>query len=233
MAWWRRADGRSSWGRRVLIALGVLFIVLPAFFTAVYGILPVPITPLMVERLIEGDGLDHTWKPLDQIAPSLRVAVMAGEDNLFCQNYGFDPGEIKAAIDKGMAGGALRGASTISQQTAKNLALLPVRSFVRKGIEAYLTLWIETFWTKRRIIEVYLNSIEWGPGVFGAEAAARHWFHVPASALTRRQAALLAAVLPNPTHWSPGQPSAYVAERGSILERRMGQLGPLADCVIK
>jgi len=125
----------------------------------------------------------------------------------------------------------LRGASTISQQTAKNVFLWPGRSYVRKALEAWLTLYIETLWSKRRIIEVYLNVAEWGDGIYGAEAAARHHFNTSAGALTAHQAALLAAVLPNPRAWSAGRPGPYVSGRARTLERRATQLGDLLDCV--
>jgi monofunctional biosynthetic peptidoglycan transglycosylase len=205
------------WRRR--LGIGLLVVVLTPLVLALVGrFLPVPITPLMVLRLIEGEGLEHRWVPLAAIAPDLRRAVMTSEDQRFCQHHGFDWVEIDNVLDRG---GRMRGASTISQQTAKNVFLWPGRSYLRKGLEAGLTILIEAFWGKRRIMEVYLNVIEWGHGIYGAEAAARHYFHRPAADLTRHQAALLAAVLPNPRRFLADNPSSYVAGRTRLIEGRM------------
>lgn len=203
----------------------------PPFGLIVYRVLPPPITPLMVIRWIDGEGLRRDWTDLNNISPRLRAAVIAGEDNLFCQHHGFDIGSIEDAYDDWMAGERARGASTISMQTAKNLFLWPGRNLVRKALEAYITVWMELLWPKRRIEEVYLNIAEWGPGLYGAQAAAEHYFRRSASRLTRRQAALMAAVLPNPRLWSPARPTAYIQERARTLERRMRQLGPRLACV--
>jgi monofunctional biosynthetic peptidoglycan transglycosylase len=195
-----------------------MIVLAPLVLALAERVIAVPITPLMVIRLFEGEGRDQRWVPLAAIAPDLRRAVVTSEDQRFCQHHGFDWVEIDNALDHG---GRLRGASTISQQTAKNVFLWPGRNYLRKGLEAGLTVVIETIWGKRRILEVYLNVIEWGHGIYGAEAAARHYFHRPAADLTRHQAALLAAVLPNPRRFQADSPSAYVAGRARRIEGRM------------
>jgi monofunctional glycosyltransferase len=195
---------------------------------AVYRFVPPPVTPLMLIREIEGHGIAKRWRPLDKISPNLAHAAMAGEDAKFCGHHGFDWEAIQAAwrrYEDGARG--LRGASTISMQTAKNVFLWPGRDWIRKGLEAYFTVLIELIWGKARIIEVYLNVVEWGPGVYGAEAAAQFYFHKPASALSVEEAARLAAVLPDPLKWSPSRPDHYVAERAAFIRAQMPDL-PLA-----
>ena len=193
--------------------------------------IPPPGTALMVERKIESwfDGepidLQRDWQPWDNISDDLKVAVMAGEDQKFPEHWGFDFGAIQAALAHNERGGSIRGASTLSQQVAKNLFLWSGRSWLRKGLEAWFTALIEVFWPKQRILEVYLNSVEWDAGVFGAEAAARHHFGVSARSLSRQQASLLAAVLPNPRVYSASHPSAYVARRAGWIRQQMSQLG--------
>ncbi len=193
--------------------------------------IPPPGTALMVERKIESwfDGqpidLQRDWQPWEQIAAPLKVAVVAGEDQHFAEHWGFDIGAIQAAIAHNERGGSLRGASTLSQQVAKNLFLWSGRSYLRKGLEAWFTALIELLWSKERILEVYLNSVEWDDGVFGAEAAARHHFHTSAANLSTQQASYLAAVLPNPRRWSASRPSSYVARRAGWIRQQMRQLG--------
>jgi monofunctional biosynthetic peptidoglycan transglycosylase len=184
----------------------------------------------MVIRLFEGEGLDKDWVALSAIAPTLPRSVIAAEDNLFCEHSGFDWNALQVVVTRYAEGKRSRGASTISMQTAKNAMLWPGRSLLRKGAEAYVTMWMELLWTKERILEVYLNIAEWAPGIYGAEAAAQHHFGRPAADLTRRQAALLAAVLPNPRTMNAGRPSSWVKQRASTLQRRVGQLGPLLAC---
>ena len=192
---------------------------------------PPPGTALMVERKIESwvDGtpidLQRDWRPWEEIADDLKVAVIAGEDQRFPEHWGFDLAAIQAALAHNERGGTLRGASTLSQQVAKNLFLWSGRSWLRKGLEAWFTGLIEVLWPKQRILEVYLNSVEWDAGVFGAQAAARHHFGVNAANLSRQQASLLAAVLPNPRKWSAGNPSSYVLRRASWIRQQMSQLG--------
>jgi len=219
------------WLRRLAVALLAVFVILPLGLILLYRFLPPPVTPLMVIRLVEGQGLDRQWVAWEQISPQLRQAVVASEDNLFCSHSGFDWGSLEAAVKAYAAGDRAGGGSTISMQTAKNLFLWPSRSVVRKGLEVPLTAAIEIVWPKRRILEVYLNIAEWGPGIYGIEAASRHYFGRAAEELTPRQASQLVAVLPNPLEWRPTPPSAYIARRAATIRTRMRQLGPLLDCV--
>lgn len=218
--------------RRILIGLALAALLGPPLGLIAFRVLPPPVTPLMLIRLAEGHGIAKTWVPLAEISPHLRAAVIAAEDNLFCTHNGFDIASLQDALADWQEDRRTRGASTISMQTAKNLFLWPGRDVVRKGAEAYVTVWLELLWPKPRIAEVYLNVAEWGPGLYGAEAAARTHFGKAAADLTRREAALLAAVLPNPLRWTPAKPSAYIANRASTLQRRMTQLGPaLLACI--
>ena len=192
---------------------------------------PPPGTALMVERKVESwiDGepidLQRDWEPWEKISDDLKVAVIAGEDQKFASHWGFDFTAIQAALAHNERGGTIRGASTLSQQVAKNQFLWSGRSWLRKGLEAWFTALIELLWSKERILEVYLNSAEWDEGVFGAQAAARHHFGVDAGKLSRQQASLLAAVLPNPRNWSASRPSSYVARRAGWIRQQMSQLG--------
>lgn len=221
----------KRWLRKAVIAVALVVLAGPPLGVVLYRVLPPLMTPLMIIRLFEGEGLTRDWTDLEAISPYLRAAVIAAEDNLFCEHHGFDIGSLEDAYQDWADGERARGASTISMQTAKNLFLWPGRTLLRKGLEAYATVWLELLWPKDRIAEVYLNIVEWGPGLYGAEAAARHYFGVAAARLSRGQAARLAAVLPNPRAWSPVKPSAYIRERARTLERRMGQLGPRLACV--
>ncbi|MDR3517559.1 MAG: monofunctional biosynthetic peptidoglycan transglycosylase [Azospirillaceae bacterium] len=221
---WRRWQGRGP-GRRRLFRLvaGTLVVltVVSLLWVVAYRIVAVPVTALMLQRIAEGDGATRQWVSIEAISPSLIDAVIASEDSRFCFHHGFDVAAIEAALDSNAEGDRLRGASTISQQTAKNAFLWPSRIWLRKGLEAYFTVLIELGWPKRRILEVYLNIVEWGDGVFGAEAAARTHFHKTAASLTRHEAALLAVVLPDPRAWRPEHPGPYVAGRAAIIEKRM------------
>lgn len=216
--------------RRVLLWAVGLLLVLPLALVLLYRIVPPPATPLMLIRQVEGEGLERRWVPLAAISPGLAEAVIAAEDNLFCRHHGFDWKSLGEVIAEYEPGEPSRGASTITMQTAKNLFLWPARSFVRKAAEAWLTVLLELAWDKRRILEVYLNVVEWGPGLYGAEAAARRYFGKAASRLSRRESALLAAVLPNPRRWSPADPTDYIARRARVIATRVGQLGPLLAC---
>jgi monofunctional biosynthetic peptidoglycan transglycosylase len=201
-------------------ALG--FLVGSIALVMLYRALPPPVTPLMLLRLAEGYPMVKSWRPLDKISPALIRAVMAGEDARFCRHHGFDWRAIETAWRRYESGrGRLLGASTISMQTAKNVFLWPGRDWLRKGLEAYFTALIEVAWGKRRIIEVYLNVAEWGPGIYGAEAAAEHHFGKPAAALTLDEAARLAAVLPDPLNRSPRRPSRAAAVRTGFILRQM------------
>jgi monofunctional glycosyltransferase len=190
-----------------------------------------PVTAVRIERRINSwrNDLpyqsDSRWKPWDRISQSAALAVIAAEDQNFDRHHGFDFQSIQKALDAHERGGRLRGASTISQQVAKNVFLWSGRSFVRKGLEACFTVLIELTWSKRRILEVYLNIVELGDGIFGVEAASQRYFRKPASSLSVEDAALLAAVLPNPLRFKANQPSGYVLERRAWIVQQMGQLG--------
>jgi len=168
---------------------------------------------------------DYRWVDYENISPNLKIAVVASEDQKFPRHSGFDLDEIADALEDSIDGGPMRGASTISQQVAKNLFLWPGRSFLRKGIEAYFTVLLETLWPKRRILEVYLNVAEFGPGIFGVGAASQRFFGEPASRLSREQAARLAAVLPAPRNLRADRPSAYVRSRTARIAQEMAKLG--------
>lgn len=195
----------------------------------VYRFIPVYVTPLMLIRCVqqvsngETPRLRHHWVSLDKISPSLPVAVMASEDQRFLQHHGFDFKAIEHAARRNMEHPQKRklGASTISQQTAKNVFLWPGRSWVRKGLEAYFTVLIELFWSKQRIMEVYLNSIEMGKGIYGADAVAEWHFHCQASKLSRSQCALIAATLPNPLRFNSANPSSYMLTRRDKILHEM------------
>jgi monofunctional biosynthetic peptidoglycan transglycosylase len=190
-----------------------------------------PLTPLMVIRLIQGYGLHHEWVAYRDIAAALPQAVIASEDNLFCQEMaGFDVVATEEQIAVWLRGGRPRGASTLTMQTARNLLLWPARDPVRKIVEAWLTPQIALLWPKPRVLEVYLNIVEFGPGIYGVGAAARAYFHKAPSQLSVYQAALLAAVLPLPLEWSAAAPRPRVRERAAVIEERMGQIRPLLTC---
>lgn len=193
--------------------------------------LPVPLTPLMLIRCVEQktDGkemkLRKSWVPIDEISPSLQLAVVCSEDQNFLNHYGIDFEAIDKAFDYNETHKRQHGASTISQQTAKNVFLWPGRSWIRKGFEVYFVFLIETFWSKERIMEVYLNVIEMGDGVYGAQAASTQFFKKDAENLTKAEAALIAAVLPNPIRFSASKPSAYTLKRQAWIMRQMGFWG--------
>ncbi len=224
--------GRAAGFRRFIAYLMLFAVVLPSGLILVFRFVPPPITPLMLRR---NGPVAQAWTPLESISPNLVRAVIASEDDKFCSHSGFDFAAIDKALDSNAAGGRLRGASTISQQTAKNLFLLPDRNWVRKGVEAYLTVLLETFWPKRRIIETYLNIAEWGPGLFGAEAAAQANFHKQAWQLTAGEAARLATILPNPTEYRAEPPGPYVAKQSGVILARMAEVkrDRLDACVVQ
>ena len=214
------------WLKRAVILLLCLWVA----GILLFSFLPVPLSAVMVERQVSawltgdfGYVAHSDWVPMSEISSPMALAAMAAEDQKFPEHWGFDVDAIQSVLDKD--GGKMRGASTLSQQTAKNLFLWDGRSWVRKGLEAGLTVGIETVWTKRRILTVYLNIVEFGDGVFGVEQASQHFFHKPASRLTASQAALLAAVLPNPHLYKVNAPSAYVLRRQQWILRQMSQLG--------
>ena len=217
--------------RRLLFKVLLVALLAPPALLLAYRFLPPPVTPLMLIRLAEGEGLEKHWRPLEEIAPALAEAVVAAEDNRFCAHWGVDWPALQGEVEAWLAGEPARGASTITMQTAKNLFLWPDRSLLRKALEAPLTLQLELLWPKRRIVEVYLNVVEFGPGIYGAEAAAQIYFGKPAAGLSRREAALLAAVLPHPRSSSPARPSAYLEDRARTIRGRIDQLGPMLDCL--
>jgi monofunctional biosynthetic peptidoglycan transglycosylase len=190
-----------------------------------------PFSALMAERRVGSwfssapYHAEHTWVPLEDIAPCMGAAVMAGEDQKFPDHFGFDWESIQKAYDHNEKSRRVRGASTISQQTAKNLFLWEGRSYLRKGLEAWFTLLMEAEWPKRRILETYLNMVEFGDGVFGVEAASQRYFHKPAKRLHPSEAALLAAVLPNPHKYRVEAPSAFVRQRQAWILEQMSQMG--------
>lgn len=216
--------------KRVLIYLRnlILFFFISSILAVVlYRFVPVYLTPLMVIRLVEQAKagkklkLEHEWVPIEKIAQTLPQAVVASEDNLFMEHPGFDFKQIQKAREEAEQGKRVRGASTISQQTAKNVFLWPQSSWVRKGLEVYFTFLIELFWSKERIMEVYLNSIEMGNGIYGAQATAKNKFGTTADKLTRGQCALIAATLPNPIRFNSAKPSSYILKRQSQILRLM------------
>ncbi|QGU86123.1 monofunctional biosynthetic peptidoglycan transglycosylase [Erwinia sorbitola] len=212
------------------LALGVTGLWLGGI--VVFAFLPVPFSAVMAERQISawfsgdfGYVAHSDWVSMDEISPWMALAVIASEDQKFPTHWGFDVAAIQSVLDSDGEKAGMRGASTLSQQTAKNVFLWDGRSWIRKGLEAGLTVGIETVWTKRRILTVYLNVAEMGKGVFGVEEASQRYFHKPASRLTMSEAALLAAVLPNPIRYRVDAPSGYVRQRQQWILRQMRQLG--------
>ncbi|MBI2261878.1 MAG: monofunctional biosynthetic peptidoglycan transglycosylase [Caulobacterales bacterium] len=225
--------------KRPLLTVFLSLVLLLVASVGIHRFVPPPTTFLMVSRSLEGEGLSYRWRSLDEISPRLVEAVIASEDSTFCAHRGFDMKAIEKALKANAraekrGAGRLRGGSTISQQTAKNVFLWPGRDWVRKGLEAGYTVLIETLWGKRRIVEVYLNVAEWAPGVYGAEAAARHWFGKSAKDLTAREAARLAAILPSPRRYNASSPGPYVRRRASRVQAAMGTVrnDGLAACVL-
>ena len=227
------ARTRSLWKRAVkgLAILAGICLVSSAAMVLCLRFVPIPFSSLMVQRRIEswfapGPYVSrHDWVPLDDIAPSMGVAIIAAEDQNFPDHFGFDWKAIEKAIEHNERSRKKRGASTVSQQTAKNLFLWESRSWVRKGFEAYFTLLLELCWSKRRILEVYMNIVEFGDGIFGVEAASRTYFGKPARKLRPSEAALLAAVLPNPHRYHVTAPTGYVLHRQDWILRHMRSVG--------
>lgn len=223
--------------KRILLWIVVAFFASTILSVIVLRWVPVFFTPLMFIRVAQqiSDGkemtLHHHWVPLEEISPSLSLAVMSSEDARFLEHHGFDYKAIEHAAIRNMKHPEKRklGASTISQQTAKNVFLWPGRSWLRKGFEVYFTALIELFWSKERIMEVYLNSIEMGEGIYGASAVAEWHFHKEASQLTREQCALIAATLPNPLRYNSARPSVYVLKRQKRILHEMRFVKPLSS----
>ena len=233
-----RAQPRRNLIGRLFGALLWLILIVgfvgPVAVVVVYRFVPPPMTWLMVQRMVEGRGFDRQWVPLKSISPTLVRAVIAAEDARFCQHHGFDFDAIRKAMAANESGRRLRGGSTISQQTAKNVFLWPQRDWVRKGLETWFTALIEVIWGKPRIMEVYLNSIEWGPGVYGAQAAARRNFNTTAAELSSAQAARQAASEPKPLAWKAARPGPYIKRRSGKIGAAAGTVrrDGLADCVL-
>jgi monofunctional biosynthetic peptidoglycan transglycosylase len=217
--------------RRIARRLGLGLLLGPFLLILLFRFVPPPVTPLMLLRLAEGYGLHHEWVPYDRISPYMADAVVASEDDFFCrERLGIDTDALAGQIAAWSHGERPRGASTITMQTARNLLLWPGRDPVRKVIEAWLTPQIALLWPKQRVLEVYLNIIEFGPGVYGVEAASQQLFGRSAATLTRDEAVRLAVVLPDPLHWSATHPGPYLRQRDETIERRIGQLGSFLDC---
>ena len=233
--WYGRARSRTPWLRRVSAVIFFFLLPAPVLLLLVFRFVPVPGTPEMLVKLATLEPVHYSWRGIHEISPSLARAVIGAEDQNFCFHDGFDWQEIQKSwrAHERHPRKRLRGASTISQQTARTLFLLPVRSWVRKGVEAYLTVLLEALWPKQRILTAYLNLVDWGHGNFSAEAAAESYFGKPASALAPADAARLAAILPDPDKWRAVDPGPYVAGRTETLEGRAHEVSrdALDTCV--
>ena len=221
--------------KRIVLWIVIGFFASSIGMVLVYKVVPVYVTPLMIIRLFQQHDkgeklkLHHRWVPLERISKNLPVAVVASEDQLFMEHHGFDLKQIKNAAFDRIEGKRKRGGSTISQQTAKNVFLWPTSSWVRKGFEAYFTVLIEFAWGKKRIMEVYLNSIEMGNGIYGAESVAKRHFHTDAENLSRGECALIAATLPNPLKFDSSNPSPYINKRKNAVLGQMRNVKPLLE----
>jgi monofunctional glycosyltransferase len=224
---------RCSIVARLMVTLATFMVILPLFLSLAYTKLAPPISNVMMLRMLSGFPVKKQWTALEDISPALARAVITSEDARFCDHHGVDWLEMQQVITDVLDDdeGSVRGASTISMQTVKNLFLWDGRSFIRKALEMPLALWTDLIWTKRRTIELYLNIAEWGPGIFGAEAAARYHFNKSASQLNAREAALLAAALPNPLKRKPGKPSKGLTALASKIQSRISSTEPYLTCV--
>lgn len=217
---------------RILKWATIFFAVASLVQVWMYRMVPIPVTPLMcirlVERFVEGKELklEKQWIAIDEVSPYLPLAVIAAEDQNFLTHYGLDLDAIQKAIYKNRTSTTLYGASTITQQVAKNVFLWPHRSWIRKVFELYYTILIELFWSKKRILEVYFNVIEWGDGIYGVLKATQVYFHHHPKQLSREEAALLAAVIPNPRVWRPDRSTPYVLKRKAWILHQMGHMSP-------
>lgn len=224
----KRSIGKRIW--RVVWISTFVFFGSSLLITAAYRFINPPITPLMAIRLVEqifGEDevrLTKEWVPIEKISKNMPIAVIASEDNNFLKHPGYDIKAIKRAQELNKKRKRKLGASTITQQTAKNVFLFPSRTYLRKGLELYFTGLIELMWGKKRIMEVYLNVIEMGKGIYGVEAASQEYFHKSAAKLSKSEAAAIAAVLPNPRRWNAGKPSAYIAGRKVAIMSMMGKV---------
>ncbi|MBI4228860.1 MAG: monofunctional biosynthetic peptidoglycan transglycosylase [Deltaproteobacteria bacterium] len=216
---------------RFVLKIILLLLIMTTSWVLLYRYVNPPVTPLMVIRYLESDGQSRrilkTWKDYDSISVDMALAVIAAEDQKFFEHPGFDFNAIRGAAIDNIKEDRIKGASTITQQVAKNVFLWPKRSWLRKGAEAYFTILVETFWSKKRILEVYLNVVEMGDGIYGAERASQIYFNKPSSKLTKDEAALLAAILPSPRRMSPVNPSSYVNNRRQWIRDQMENIGNL------
>ncbi len=235
----RSEAGAIRWGgylRRILLRLMLWFFGITVGMVLIYRFVPVVATPLMVIRTVQ-QATDsqrvvrwkQDWVCFERLSPRLQLAVVCAEDQAFLEHWGFDFQAIKKAIEHNQKSRRIRGASTISQQTAKNVFLWPGRSWLRKGLEVYFTFLVEMLWSKERIMTVYLNVIEFGDGIYGAQAASRHFFKKDVNRLTSEEAALLAAVLPNPLKRNPARPSSLVRNRQQWILGQMRMWGGYID----
>jgi monofunctional biosynthetic peptidoglycan transglycosylase len=235
----RAAKSKSKFGGifklvfRVFKLAFILFVGLSLFGVLLFRFVRPPFTWLMIERGFQQKArgkewkVDKQWKSFDEISDNMKRAAVAAEDQSFLEHHGFDFHAIEKAIEKNQHSKKLIGGSTISQQVAKNVFLWEGRSLLRKGIEAYFTVLIEVFWSKKRIMEVYLNEIEMGDGIYGIEAASQAYFHKPASDLTKHEAAAIAVIFPSPLKWSATNPTRYLKHRQYLIMKNMKRLGPL------
>ncbi len=219
---------------KFFLSLLVSFLLISLVWVVALRFIPVYYTPLMFIRSVEAISenkkckIKKDWQPIQKISKNMIMAVIASEDNLFMEHNGFSIKDIKKAINHNKKGKRVRGGSTISQQTAKNVFLWPQRSWVRKGFEVYFTVLIEFFWPKQRIMEVYLNIIETGNCIYGVETASQEYFNKSASKLTKTEAALIAVCLPNPRRYNPAYPSSYIIKRKNHIVNLMGKLPPVS-----
>lgn len=226
----RKRGGRAWLGRMALGAVGLL--ALPLLLSLIYLAPAVhPVSTLMIKDAAALDGYDRRWTPIEEIGPRLVNSVLMSEDGQFCNHHGIDLGEFRAVFRDFLAGEAARGGSTVTMQTVKNLYLWHGRSYVRKALELPYAIYLDLVMPKRRIMEIYLNIAEWGPGIYGAEAAAQHHFGKSTRALSARQAALLAVALPNPLARTPGKPSPALNRLATTIERRAGHAGGYNSCL--
>jgi monofunctional biosynthetic peptidoglycan transglycosylase len=220
---------------RLRYGLYILFglLALPYLLTLVYTVVPPPVTTMMVWKTFEGNAIDYRWRPLADTSQNLVRSVVTAEDARICEHAGVDWEVFQIVAREALEneGGPSRGGSTITQQVAKNLFLWPSRSYVRKALELPLALWIDLVWSKRRIVEVYINTAEWAPGVYGAEAAAQYHFRKSGKALTKAHAAQLAAALPNPTVRNAGKPGPKVRKQARTIRKRVNSTVPYLDCL--
>jgi monofunctional biosynthetic peptidoglycan transglycosylase len=222
---------RALWtALRYLLFLGLALLVVLAGLIVLWRAAP-PVSTLMLARWVTFRGVERTYVPLARISPRLTAAIVISEDALFCRHHGVDWGALNEVINEADEDGPSRGASTITMQTAKNLFLWPQRSALRKGLEIPLAMLLDRAWGKKRVVEVYLNIAEWGPGLFGAEAAARRYFHKSAADLTQREASLLATALPNPILRDPSRPKRRQAVLAAINAGRVAGAEGYLDCV--